>query len=245
MSGRDSRKERKMKILVVEDEKPLADALTEILSQNRYNADAVYHGSRGLEYARSGIYDLILLDIMLPGMDGLSVLKTLRKEHITTPVIILTAKSEVSDIITGLDAGSDDYLAKPFSTGELLARIRALSRRSAAYNEETLSCGDLSFDKSTMELCCGPDSLKLGLKESRLMELLLNNAGRIMPKNLLTEKIWGLDSDTEYNNIEVYISFLRQKMAFLGTSTQIRTIRGVGYQLEGNAGDGKPKSQGV
>ena len=241
MSGRDSRKERKMKILVVEDEKPLADALTEILSQNRYNADAVYHGSRGLEYARSGIYDLILLDIMLPGMDGLSVLKTLRKEHITTPVIILTAKSEVSDIITGLDAGSDDYLAKPFSTGELLARIRALSRRSAAYNEETLSCGDLSFDKSTMELCCGPDSLKLGLKESRLMELLLNNAGRIMPKNLLTEKIWGLDSDTEYNNIEVYISFLRQKMAFLGTSTQIRTIRGVGYQLEGNAGDGKPK----
>ena len=234
-----------MKILVVEDEKPLADALTEILSQNRYNADAVYHGSRGLEYARSGIYDLILLDIMLPGMDGLSVLKTLRKEHITTPVIILTAKSEVSDIITGLDAGSDDYLAKPFSTGELLARIRALSRRSAAYNEETLSCGDLSFDKSTMELCCGPDSLKLGLKESRLMELLLNNAGRIMPKNLLTEKIWGLDSDTEYNNIEVYISFLRQKMAFLGTSTQIRTIRGVGYQLEGNAGDGKPKSQGV
>lgn len=234
-----------MKILVVEDEKPLADALTEILSQNRYDADAVYHGSRGLEYARSGIYDLILLDIMLPGMDGLSVLKTLRKEHITTPVIILTAKSEVSDIITGLDAGSDDYLAKPFSTGELLARIRALSRRSAAYNEETLSCGDLSFDKSTMELCCGPDSLKLGLKESRLMELLLNNAGRIMPKNLLTEKIWGLDSDTEYNNIEVYISFLRQKMAFLGTSTQIRTIRGVGYQLEGNAGDGKPKSQGV
>lgn len=223
-----------MRILVVEDEKPLADALTEILRQNHYQADAVYHGSHGLEYARSEIYDLILLDIMLPGMDGLSVLKTLRKEHITTPVIILTAKSEVSDIITGLDAGSDDYLAKPFSTGELLARIRALSRRNAAYNDEVLTCGNLSFNKSTMELCSGSDSLKLGLKESQLIELLLNNAGRIMPKNLLIEKIWGLDSDVEYNNIEVYISFLRQKIAFLGANTQIRTVRGVGYQLEEN-----------
>ena len=226
-----------MRILVVEDEKPLADALTEILKQNHYYVDAVYHGSQGLEYARSGIYDLILLDIMLPGLDGLSILRTLRKEHITAPVIILTAKSEVSDIITGLDAGSDDYLAKPFSTGELLARIRALSRRNAAYNEEVLSCGDLSFNKSTMELCCGSDSLKLGLKESQLMELLLNNAGRIMPKNLLIEKIWGLDSDAEYNNLEVYISFLRQKLAFLGAGTQIRTIRGVGYQLEGRSHD--------
>lgn len=223
-----------MRILVVEDEKPLADALTEILRQNRYQADAVYHGSHGLEYARSEIYDLILLDIMLPGIDGLSVLKTLRKEHITTPVIILTAKSEVSDIITGLDAGSDDYLAKPFSTGELLARIRALSRRNAAYNDEVLTCGNLSFNKNTMELCSGSDSLKLGLKESQLIELLLNNAGRIMPKNLLIEKIWGLDSDVEYNNIEVYISFLRQKIAFLGANTQIRTVRGVGYQLEEN-----------
>lgn len=224
----------KMRILVVEDEKPLADALTEILSQNRYHVDAVYHGSNGLEYARSKIYDLILLDIMLPGIDGLSILKTLRKEHITTPVIILTAKSEVSDIIAGLDAGSDDYLAKPFSTGELLARIRALSRRGASYHEEILSLGDLVFNKNTMELCCGSDSLKLGLKESQLMELLLNNAGRIMPKSLLIEKIWGLDSNAEYNNIEVYISFLRQKLASLGTNTQIRTIRGVGYALEEN-----------
>ena len=221
-----------MRILVIEDEKPLADALTEILRQNRYSVDAVYHGNHGLEYARSGIYDLILLDLMLPGIDGLSVLKTLRREHIKTPVLILTARSEVSDIITGLDAGSDDYLAKPFSTGELLARIRAISRRGASYSEEILSCGDLSLNKSTMELCCGHDSLKLGLKESQLMELLLQNAGRIMPKNLLIEKIWGLESDAEYNNIEVYISFLRQKMTCLGPGTQIRTIRGVGYQLE-------------
>ncbi len=223
-----------MRILIIEDEKPLADALSEILRQNHYTVDAVYHGTGGLDYARSEIYDLILLDIMLPGIDGLSILKTLRREHIATPVILLTAKSEVSDVITGLDAGSDDYLAKPFSTGELLARIRALSRRSSFYNGEILSFGDLSFDKSTMELSCGSDSLKLGLKETQLIELLLKNAGRIMPKDLLIEKIWGVDSEAEYNNIEVYISFLRQKMSSLGTATQIRTIRGVGYQLEEN-----------
>lgn len=223
-----------MRILIIEDEKALSDALTEILKQNHYAVDSVHHGSKGLDYARSGIYDLILLDIMLPGMDGLSILKTLRREHITTPAILLTAKSEISDIIAGLDAGSDDYLAKPFSTGELLARIRALSRRSAAYNEEILSCGDLSFDKSTMELSCGSSSLKLGLKEAQLIELLLRNSGRIMPKNLLIEKIWGLESDAEYNNIEVYISFLRQKLSSLETAVQIRTIRGVGYQLEEN-----------
>ncbi|MBQ8596793.1 MAG: response regulator transcription factor [Lachnospiraceae bacterium] len=223
-----------MRILIIEDERALADALIEILKQNHYSADAVYDGTEGLDYARSAIYDLILLDIMLPGMDGLTILKTLRKEQISTPVILLTAKSEVSDIIAGLDAGSDDYLAKPFSTGELLARIRALFRRSttAKYSGDILSFGNLSFNKGTMELGCGQDSLKLGLKEAQLIELLLNNPGQIIPKNLLIEKIWGLESNTEYNNIEVYISFLRQKLHSLGTNVQIKTVRGVGYQLE-------------
>ena len=223
-----------MRILIIEDERALADALIEILKQNHYTADAIYDGLEGLDYARSNIYDLILLDIMLPGIDGLTILKTLRKEQITTPVILLTAKSEVSDIITGLDAGSDDYLAKPFSTGELLARIRALSRRSTAakYSGDILAFGTLSFNKGTMELSCGKDTLKLGLKEAQLIELLLNNAGQIIPKNLLIEKIWGFESNTEYNNIEVYISFLRQKLHSLGTNVQIKTIRGVGYQLE-------------
>lgn len=223
-----------MRILIIEDERALADALIEILKQNHYTADAIYDGLEGLDYARSNIYDLILLDIMLPGIDGLTILKTLRKEQITTPVILLTAKSEVSDIITGLDAGSDDYLAKPFSTGELLARIRALSRRSttAKYSGDVLTFGNLSFNKGTMELNCGKDTLKLGLKEAQLIELLLNNAGQIIPKNLLIEKIWGFESNTEYNNIEVYISFLRQKLHSLGTNVQIKTIRGVGYQLE-------------
>lgn len=221
-----------MRILIVEDEKALADALAEILKQNHYSVDIVYRGPEGLDYARSGIYDIILLDIMLPGLDGLSILKSLRKDNISTPVIMLTAKSEVQDIITGLDAGSDDYLAKPFSTGELLARIRALSRRGSNYNGEILTFNDLYFDKGTMELSCDKNSIRLGLKEAQLMELLLINPRQVIPKSLMIEKIWGIDSDAEYNNIEVYISFLRQKLSSLDTNVQIKTIRGVGYQLE-------------
>ncbi len=221
-----------MRILIVEDEKALADALAEILKQNHYSVDVVYRGPEGLDYARSGIYDIILLDIMLPGLDGLSILKSLRKDNISTPVIMLTAKSEVQDIIAGLDAGSDDYLAKPFSTGELLARIRALSRRGSNYNGEILTFKDLYFDKGTMELSCGKNSIRLGLKEAQLMELLLINPRQVIPKSLMIEKIWGIDSDAEYNNIEVYISFLRQKLSSLDTNVQIKTIRGVGYQLE-------------
>lgn len=221
-----------MRILLIEDEEALAEALAEILEQNHYAVDVVHRGSLGLDYAKSDIYDLILLDIMLPEVDGLTILKTLRRLHISTPVILLTAKSEVQDIVTGLDAGSDDYLAKPFSTGELLARIRALSRRGTSYQGEIWSFKDLSFNKGTMELSCGSSSIRLGLKEAQLMELLLNNPKQVMPKNLLIEKIWGLDSDAEYNNIEVYISFLRQKMSFLDTAVQIKTVRGVGYQLE-------------
>ena len=221
-----------MRILLVEDEVALADALSEILKQNHYEVDVVYRGLEGLDFASSGIYDLILLDIMLPGMDGISILKTLRQKNITTPVILLTAKSQTSDIITGLDAGSDDYLAKPFSTGELLARIRALSRRGGNYSGEVLAYEDLTLNKGTMELACKSSTIHLGLKEARLMELFLKNPGQVMPKNLLIEKIWGIDSDAEYNNIEVYISFLRQKLSSLETIVQIKTTRGVGYQLE-------------
>lgn len=221
-----------MRILVIEDEAALADALEEILKQNNYDADVVYDGLTGFDFACSGIYDLILLDIMLPGMDGLSILKSLRQKEISTPVILLSAKSELSDIITGLDAGSDDYLAKPFSTGELLARIRALLRRGNRYIGEILSFEDLTLNKGTMELSFRDDIIRLGLKEAQIMELLLSNSGQVIPKNLLIEKVWGIDSNAEYNNIEVYISFLRQKLSSLGSRVQIRTIRGVGYQLE-------------
>lgn len=221
-----------MRLLVIEDETALADALCEILKQNSYMVDAVYNGLDGLDYARSGVYDIILLDIMLPGMDGITVLKTLRKEQVYTPVILLTAKSELNDIITGLDAGSDDYLAKPFSTGELLARIRALTRRGSNYTGEIITYADISLNKGTMELCCGNGSIKLGAKEFQIMEIFLSNPKQVIPKDLLIEKVWGIDTDAEYNNVEVYISFLRQKLHSLNTKVQIRTSRGVGYNLE-------------
>lgn len=221
-----------MRLLVIEDEEALADALCEILRQNSYMADSVLSGLEGLDYARSGIYDMILLDIMLPGMDGISILKTLRKEQIFTPVILLTAKSELQDIVTGLDAGSDDYLAKPFSTTELLARIRALTRRGSNYTGEIITYADISLNKGTMELSCGKNSIKLGAKEFQLMEIFLASPKQVIPKDLLIEKVWGIDTDAEYNNVEVYVSFLRQKLHSLGTAVQIKTSRGIGYYLE-------------
>ena len=221
-----------MRILIVEDETALADALTEILTQNGYLADAVYTGTDGLDYIRTGIYDLILLDIMLPGVDGLTILKTIRREKIHTPVILLTAKSELSDIITGLDAGSDDYLPKPFSTAELLARIRAISRRQGRYVEDSCTFEDLSLSKASMELSCQGTAIRLGLKEFQLMELFLRNPHQVLPKALIIDKVWGPDTDTDYNNVEVYISFLRQKLQALNTRVSIKTNRGVGYSLE-------------
>lgn len=221
-----------MRILIVEDETALADALTEILTQNGYLADAVYTGTDGLDYIRTGIYDLILLDIMLPGVDGLTILKTIRREKIHTPVILLTAKSELSDIITGLDAGSDDYLPKPFSTAELLARIRAISRRQGRYVEDACTFEDLSLSKASMELSCQGTAIRLGLKEFQLMELFLRNPHQVLPKDLIIDKVWGPDTDTDYNNVEVYISFLRQKLQALNTRVLIKTNRGVGYSLE-------------
>ena len=221
-----------MRILIIEDEKALADALEEILHQNGYLTDQVNDGLLGLEYARTDIYDLILLDIMLPGMDGITILKTIRREQITTPVILLTAKSDRSDIINGLDAGSDDYIPKPFSTGELLARIRALLRRGKQYIPDAYTFGDLSLRKETMEICCGSQCIKLGMKEFQMIELFMNNPRQILPKDLLLNKIWGFDGQADYNNVEVYISFLRQKLNTLGTTVQIKTNRGVGYSLE-------------
>ncbi len=222
------RKPNDMRLLLVEDE----TALSEILNQNGYLTDCVSNGVDGLDYIRTGIYDLVLLDIMLPGMDGLSVLKKMRAEKIHTPVILLTAKSELSDIVTGLDAGSDDYLPKPFSTAELLARIRALGRRSPRYTENVLQFKDLVLNQGGMELSCGKNSIRLGKKEFQLMELFMRNPGQVLPKELLLNRVWGLDAAADYNNVEVYISFLRQKLHALGSCAAIRTIRLAGYQLE-------------
>lgn len=221
-----------MRILLVEDEKSLAAAVKEILKQNRYEVDVAYDGEEGTDYGRTGLYDMILLDIMLPKQDGLSVLRQLRKEGIQSAILLLTAKAVVEDRIAGLDTGADDYLPKPFVMGELLARVRALGRRKGEYTGDSLSFGDLELNKNTCELCCQGQRVKLGAKEYQAMELLLSNSRQIITKELFAEKVWGYDSEAEYNQVEVYISFLRKKMAYLECRTAIKTVRGRGYILE-------------
>ncbi|MDR2043217.1 MAG: response regulator transcription factor [Clostridium sp.] len=221
-----------MKILVVEDERELSEVLVTLLKQNKYDADAVYDGLSGEDYALCGVYDLILLDIMLPGKNGVEVLRSLRRQGLSTPVLLLTAKSEVDDKILGLDAGADDYLAKPFASGELLARIRAMTRRKGEYVGDTLAFMETTLDKNTHELSCGGNKVNLPLKEYQILEMLMQNSHQIIPKERFIEKIWGYDSDSEYNAIEVYISFLRKKLFAIGSGMQIKAVRGVGYALE-------------
>ena len=222
-----------MRILIVEDELHLAEALTQILKKNNYAVDAVYDGEAGLDNALSNIYDLIILDIMLPKMDGISILRNIRKQGISTPVILLTAKGEISDKVTGLDSGADDYLPKPFAAEELLARIRALSRRKGeVLPDNTLSYGDIELNTAALRLSKGSREVKLILKESELLELLIIRKNSVTPKEMIIEKIWGFDSEAEYNHVEVYISFLRKKLLFLESNVSINTIRGIGYVLE-------------
>ncbi len=221
-----------MRILIVEDEERLSQALVEIFKRNRYSVDAVYTGTDGLNYASSNIYDAIVLDIMLPGMDGLTVLKHLREEKNQVPVILLTAKDEIDDKVKGLDCGADDYLTKPYSTEELLARVRALTRRRGEIQDTTLTRGDLSLNKSSCMLISEKgEEIKLSLKEFQILELLFENPGQIISKERLLEKIWGGDSEAEFNNVEVYISFIRKKIKQLKTRTKIDTTRGLGYSL--------------
>lgn len=223
-----------MRIMIAEDEEKLADALVQIFAKNKMTADAFGNGIDALDNALTGIYDVIVLDIMMPGMNGIEVLRKIRAEGMDTPVLMFTAKDEISDKVKGLDSGADDYLTKPFATEELLARVRALGRRSSAaiVNSDVITCGDLSLDTAAYELSCGKNSLKLGLKEFSIMELLMKNSGRVLSKETLITKIWGYDSDAEYNNVEVYISFLRKKLDFIKSNAAIKTVRGVGYTLE-------------
>ncbi|MBE6876333.1 MAG: response regulator transcription factor [Ruminococcus sp.] len=222
-----------MKILVIEDEEALAEALSEILKRNKYSVDAVYDGEDGLEYAMTGLYDCILLDIMLPKMNGLDVLRILRKKHISTPVLLLTAKSDIEDKITGLDSGADDFLTKPFVSGELLARVRALTRRKGEVITDEFTYGDVALNKSTFSLSREGQFVKLSLKEYQIMEMMMANPKQLIPKERFIEKIWGYESDVEYNNVEVYISFLRKKLHVIGSNITIKTARGIGYFLEG------------
>ncbi len=226
-----------MRILIVEDEKQLSEALGAILEKHNYIVDRVFNGEDGLDYILSNIYDLVILDIMLPLMNGLDVLKKARKEGIECPIILLTAKGEVSDKVAGLDCGADDYLPKPFYTEELLARIRALSRRKGeVINENELSFGDISLNVGTLELSTSLNSVKLTAKEFGLLELLINRKGSVINKDDIINKLWGFESEAEHNNVEVYVTFLRRKLTFLKSKVTIKAIRNMGYLLEYKGG---------
>ena len=222
-----------MKLLLAEDEKRMASALREILRAENYDVDHVANGADALDTAMTALYDVIVLDVMMPGMSGFEVARRLRREGIKTPILMLTAKGEVDDKVTGLDAGADDYLTKPFQTKELLARIRALGRRNVNSKDGSLTFGDLSLDTATATLTCTANgqSVRLGDKELRIVEYMIANQGQIMTREMLALKIWGYESEAEYNNVEVYMSFTRKKLAFIGSATVIKAVRGIGYEL--------------
>lgn len=222
-----------MKLLLVEDEKQLSEALQQILIKNKYSVDTVYNGDEGLDYALTDVYDVIILDIMLPKLNGIEILKMIRKRKISTPVILLTAKGSVEDRILGLDSGADDYLPKPFSPDELLARLRALTRRNGDFiNENILEFSDIKLNLSTYDMEVNDNSITLTQKEFEILKYFMQRPKLVVSKDDLITKLWGFDSDIEHNNIEVYISFLRKKLAYVESNVKITTIRRVGYRLE-------------
>lgn len=221
-----------MRLLLAEDERELSKALCAILKHNNYSVDAVYNGQDALDYGLAENYDGIILDLMMPRKNGLEVLRELRSAGVSTPVIILTAKSEVEDRILGLDTGADDYLTKPFNTGELLARIRALTRRKAEFSPNIISFGNISLNRESFELSCGNEAMRLGNKEFQMLEMLMTSPGRLISTEQFMEHIWGYDSDAEINVVWVYISYLRKKLSSLGANAEIKAVRGVGYTLE-------------
>ncbi len=221
-----------MRLLLAEDEKDLSKALCAVLKHNNYSVDPVFNGQDALDYGLCENYDAIILDIMMPKKNGLEVLSELRKQGIDTPVIILTAKSETEDKILGLDTGADDYLTKPFSMGELLARIRALTRRKSEFSPNLLTTGNLSLNRETFELSVGENSIRLGNKEFQMVELLMNSPGRLISTEQFMERIWGYETEAEINVVWVYISYLRKKLTTLGANVEIKAVRGVGYTLE-------------
>ena len=227
-----------MRVLIVEDEVRLAATLQDLLEMNGYTADVCHDGEAGLDNALTAIYDVILLDVMLPRLDGFTVLRRLRAEGNATPVLMLTARSETDDKVTGLDSGADYYLTKPFDPKELLACVRALTRRQPELREvDAVSCGDLRLEKSSFTLYCGEWSVRLSRKEFDMMELLMLNQKLVITKEKLLLKVWGYESDAEDNNVEVYISFLRKKLEYLRSGVKIKTIRMVGYCLETGEGE--------
>ena len=221
-----------MRILIVEDEKPLADAITQLLRDQHYDVDAVYDGKSGLDFALIGDYALIILDVMLPLMNGFDVVKALRQQKQSTPVLMLTAREATCDKITGLDCGADDYMTKPFDYNELFARVRALTRRVGEVVLEELSFGDLTLNLDQAELSCANKTVHLSYKEFAIMKQLMQYPSMTVSKETLIVNVWGSSSDAVENNVEVYISFLRKKLRFLDSQVKITTLRRLGYRLE-------------
>ena len=221
-----------MRILLAEDERSLSRAVIALLEKNNYSADAVYDGAEALEYLAAENYDAVILDIMMPKMDGLTVLRKLRERGSRIPVLLLTAKSEVEDKVIGLDTGANDYLTKPFATAELLARIRAMTRTQTAQADSRLSFGNVVLDQATFELSAPGGSFRLANKEYQMIELLMRNPRQIIPTERFLEKIWGYDSDVEVNVVWVYISYLRKKLTAMHANIQIKATRNTGYSLE-------------
>lgn len=220
-----------MKILVVEDEKEIADGISKILEKNGYQVDCVYDGLSGLDAIYSNIYDLILLDIMLPEINGFDIIKEVRAEGVSTPIIVLTAKSQTDDKIFGLNTGADDYITKPFDGGELLARIAARVRNHAEIKDGRISVFDITLDSSTYKLEKANKAVKLSKKEYQLLEYFMLNKNQILSRDMIINKVWGYDDMTDYNNIEVYISFLRKKLKFVNAEASIVTKKGIGYSF--------------
>jgi len=223
-----------MRILLIEDSISLCEVLTAVLEKEKFKVTCVHDGEDGLAYGLTGVYDCIILDVMMPKKNGFEVLKELRRAKVSTPIIMLTALSQELNKVQGLDMGADDYLPKPFSTPELLARIRALlRRRSGEYSaDNSLAFGNATLDTAAYTICVGDKSVKLSNKECEILRYLFENPKRVVEKDALINKVWGLDNDFESNSLEVFISFVRKKVAFIGANFSIQSIRGVGYQLQ-------------
>lgn len=221
-----------MRILIAEDEVSIAKALKVMLERNKYVVDAVYNGIDAVDYACTNVYDALILDIMMPGMDGIAALTAIRRSGVTTPALFLTAKSEVEDRVAGLDAGADDYLPKPFAASEFLARVRALTRRSGVYAPALLRLGNTTLDCGQYTLSTPAGSLRLNNKEYQLMELFLRHPRQVFSSEHLIQKLWSMDSMAEMDVIWTYIGFLRKKLKLLEADVELRTIRGAGYALE-------------
>lgn len=223
-----------MRLLLVEDEKRMAQALCEILRQEKHDVDHCTDGEEGLDAILTGVYDVVILDVMLPRKNGFEIARQARAKGIATPILMLTAKSDLDDKVAGLDCGADDYLTKPFMTKELLARLRALLRRNSNRTEGILAFGDMTLNTNNSTLICGENTVRLSEKELRILEYLIANQGQILTREQLAVKIWGYDNDTEYNNVEVYMSFTRKKLNFVKTKAEIKAVRGIGYELRYN-----------